>query len=211
MTPVIEAGRGALASCTSRLTRGFPALVAVLALTLGALPALAQTPPVIDGNGDDLINYAAGIGANGCAVDRADPRDDIAIADPKIDPCATLEDTDGNAVVDYYVNGKDLRRFVSVYDRVGNDLYILFRVEGVIGDVDGNGDPDNANCEPPANFNDQVGIGSEDTYEARYDTDCNGEFDIIVRVQGNVATVTGASGTASYAFNGSDLEVLVSD
>src|SRR5688572_14285926 len=210
---------------TAFWTRGcLLALRLVLALVLlscsgaglaGAAPrviGLGGQVPVIDGNGDDLISYAAGIGGEGCAVDRADPRDDIAIADPKIDPCATLEDTDGNAVTDYYVNGKDLRRYVSVYDRVGNDLYILFRVEGVIGDVDGNGNPDNNLCVPPANFNDQVGIGSEDTYEARYDLNCDGESDITVRVQANEVTVTGASfGGSSYAFVGSDLEVAITD
>src|SRR5688572_31256643 len=196
-----------------RVPRVWLFLSLAVALCIGAGPAQAAraigfgTPaPVIDGNGQDLIDFAAGIGADGCAIDRTDPRDDIAIADPKIDPCAPLEDTDGNAVADYYVNGKDLRRFVSVYNSVDNDLYILFRAEGVIGDVDGNGNPDNNLCTPPANFNDQVGIGSEDTYEARYDINCDGETDITVRVQGNAVTVTGASGTASYAFNGSDLE-----
>ena len=190
-----------------RLTAVRLVFALALALCCGAGTALAQ--PNIDGNGDDLINYAGTIGENGCAIDRSDPRDDIAIADPKIDPCATLEDTDGNAVADYYVNGKDLRRFVSVYDSVGDDLYILFRVEGVIGDVDGNGNPDNNLCVPPANFNDQVGIGSEDTYEARYDINCDGETDITVRVQGNEATVTGAAGTATFAYAGGDLEVKV--
>src|SRR5688572_33309827 len=65
-----------------------------LAACCGA--GLAQAQPIIDGNGDDLVNFAAGIGNNGCAVDRDDPRDDIAVADAKVDPCATLEDTDGN-------------------------------------------------------------------------------------------------------------------
>src|SRR5688572_3736689 len=205
---------GSVPMMTAPWTRG--RLLAVrtvltLALAMCCGAGLAQAQPTIDGNGDDLINYASGIGDNGCAVDRTDPRDDIAIADPKIDPCAPLEDTDGNAVADYYVNGKDLRRFVSVYNSVDNDLYILFRAEGVIGDVDGNRNPHINPCTPPANFNDQVGIGSEDTYEARYDINCDGETDITVRVQGNAVTVTGASGTASYAFAGSDLEVAVLD
>jgi uncharacterized repeat protein (TIGR01451 family) len=186
------------------------ALTAALLACCGA--GLAQAQPIIDGNGDDLVNFAAGIGNDGCAVDRDDPRDDIAVADPKVDPCATLEDTDGNAVPDYYVNGKDLRRFVSVYDASSNDLYILFRVEGVIGDVDGNGNPDNNLCEPPANFPDQPGIGSEDTYEARFDLNCDGETDLTVRVEGNAVTVTGATfGSADYAFEDDDLEVAVLD
>jgi uncharacterized repeat protein (TIGR01451 family) len=194
-----------------RLTAVRTVLTLALAMCCGVGLAQAQTP-VIDGNGDDLINFAAGIGANGCAVDRADPRDDIAVADPKVDPCATLEDTDANGVPDYYVNGKDLRRYVSVYDSQNDDLYILFRVEGVIGDVDGNGNPDNNLCVPPANFNDQAGIGSEDTYEARYDIDCDGNSDITIRVQNNEVTVTGATvGSTSFAYVGGDLEVAVMD
>jgi uncharacterized repeat protein (TIGR01451 family) len=186
--------------------------ILVLAFTICCGAGLAQAQPVIDGNGDDLITYGAAIGNDGCAVDRTDPRDDIAIADPKIDPCAALEDTDGNAVADYYVNGKDLRRFVSVYNSASNDLYILFRAEGVIGDVDGNLDPDNNLCTPPANFNDQVGIGSEDTYEARYDLNCDGETDLTVKVENNQVTVTGATSSGTdFDYNGSDLEVAVFD
>ncbi|MEO6461842.1 MAG: DUF11 domain-containing protein, partial [Candidatus Eisenbacteria bacterium] len=202
-----------------RLRAVWLVLALALALCTGADPAqaaraigFAGNAPIIDGNGDDLINFASGIGSDGCAVDRADPRDDIAIADPKIDPCGTLEDTDGNGVPDYYVNGKDLRRYVTVYDSQNSDLYILFRVEGVIGDVDGNGNPDNNICSPPANFIDQVGIGSEDTYEARYDLNCDGESDITVRVQNNEVTVTGATfGSKTYAYNGGDLEVKITD
>jgi uncharacterized repeat protein (TIGR01451 family) len=196
---------------------GLAAVRLVLALALALVTwggtAFAQgQPPVIDGNGEDLILYASGLGEDGCVVDRSDPRDDIVVADPKIDPCATVEDTDGDAVNDYYVNGKDLRRLVSAYDVPNQDLYILFRVEGVIGDVDGNGDPDNALCIPPANFNDQPGIGSEDTYEARYDLNCDGESDLLVRIENNQVTVLGLQfGSASFDFNGSDLEVAILD
>ena len=87
--------------------------VCTLALAVG-IAAAGVSVPVIDGNGDDLINYGTVIGNDGCAVDIADARDDISIADLSIVPCATLEDTDGNAVADYYVNGKDLRRFLHV-------------------------------------------------------------------------------------------------
>ena len=180
-----------------------PLVVALV--TWGAAPVAAQ--PVIDGNGDDLIAFADGFP---CAVDRTDPRDDIALEDPTIRGCAPLEDTDGDSAADYYVNGKDLRRFVAVFDVAGRDLYILFRAEGVIGDIDGNGNPDDSLCEPPAGFVDPAGIGSEDRYEARFDRNCDGIHEITVRVENNQVTVFGLSPQlVRFAFAGHDLEVAL--
>ena len=107
--------------------------------------------PVIDGNGDDLINFAAGIDATSCAVVADDLRDDIAIADPKIVVCAPLSDTNNppDGIDDYFVNGFDLRKFVLVYDRPNKNLYVLWRMEGIVGDIDGNLTPDNSDCLPP--------------------------------------------------------------
>jgi hypothetical protein len=199
--------------------RGLRSLtLALCSLVLVTGVAMAGSAPAIDGNGEDLITYGANIGADGCVVDLTDARDDIVIADPQIIPCAPLEDTDGNAVADYYVNGKDLRRFVAVYNRTTSQLYLLFRAEGFIGDVDGNGNPDNALCVPPSNFPDQVGIGSEDSYEARIDIDCDGSSDITISVTGNDVTVTGAATSGdAFAFvqnggtgaSGKDLEVRI--
>ncbi|MEO6596855.1 MAG: hypothetical protein ABIP94_19090, partial [Planctomycetota bacterium] len=203
------------------LRRGLRAMMGALcSLVFAVTIASAGAPaPNIDGNGEDLITYGTTIGADGCVVDLTDSRDDIVIADPQIIPCAPLEDTDGNGTPDYYVNGKDLRRFVAVYNRTTSQLYLLFRAEGVIGDVDGNTNPDNSLCNPPSNFPDQVGIGSEDSYEARIDIDCDGSSDITISVTNNVVTVTGAaSGSTVFAYradagagaSGKDLEVCVS-
>jgi uncharacterized repeat protein (TIGR01451 family) len=209
------------------LHRNLPLAVRQVALAMtGALCSLvlvsglawAGLAPAIDGNGDDLITYGAAIGDDGCTVDLTDARDDIVIADPEILPCATLEDTDGNAVADYYVNGKDLRRFVAVSNTTTNQLFLLWRAEGFIGDVDGNTNPDNALCVPAANFPDQVGIGSEDSYEARLDIDCDGNTDIIIAVTNNAVSVTGASFSGSeFAYridagsgaSGKDLELRI--
>ena len=35
-------------------------------------------------------------------------------------------------LADYYVNGKDLRRFVAVHNSVTNTLYLLWRSEGIL-------------------------------------------------------------------------------
>ena len=200
--------------------RGLRVLTGALcSLVLAATVATAGSPaPAIDGNGEDLITYGANIGADGCVVDLTDSRDDIVIADPQIIPCATLEDTDANGSADYYVNGKDIRRFVAVYNRTSSQLFLLFRAEGFIGDVDGNTNPDNSLCVPPSNFPDQVGIGSEDSYEARIDIDCDGSSDITISVTANDVTVTGAA-TSGDAFayrvdagtgaSGRDLEIRI--
>ena len=205
---------------TLRLRRGLRGLtLALCCLVLASSVSLAGVPsPAIDGNGEDLITYGANIGSDGCVVDLTDARDDIVIADPQIIPCAPLEDTDGNASPDYYVNGKDLRRFVAVYNRTTSQLFLLFRAEGFIGDVDGNTNPDNSLCVPASNFPDQVGIGSEDSYEARIDIDCDGSSDITISVTNNDVTVTGAASSGdAFAFrvdagsgaSGKDLEVRI--
>ncbi len=194
-----------------------------LALVFGV--AHAGAGPVIDGNGDDIISFAAGItpSSSSCAIDRADSRDDVAIADPSLVVCAPLEDTSqpADGITDYFVNGFDLRRFVLVYDRPNKNLYILWRAEGIIGDIDGNLTPDNSNCFPAASFPDEPGIGSQENYQARIDTNCDGIPDVIIGVGGvlgtDVVTVQGAAtgGTlASYragAGSGKDLELLVSN
>jgi uncharacterized repeat protein (TIGR01451 family) len=107
-----------------------------------------------------------------------------------------------------------------VYDRVNKDLYILWRTEGSIGDIDGNGNPDNSLCGNPVTFQDQPGIGSQELYQLHIDTNCDGQPDIDIQVGGTATeqvTVTGAAtGAISYAYrvgagDGRDLEVKVSN
>ena len=229
---------------TAHWTRGrLTALRTVLAVALalctsvGVAAAAPRTfgsggaGPVIDGNGDDLIQYAGTIGQAGCSVDIPSARGNIRFTagGVVVRPCAPLEDINGDGTVDYWVNGSDLRRFVAV--REGTNLYLLFRTEGFIGDVDGNLNPDNFICAPPAppsiNTFDAVGIGSSDRYQAEIDLDCNGDPDIFITVTDNVVKVTNAlTGdplpgiTTQFAFrdplnggivgaSGRDLEVAV--
>jgi uncharacterized repeat protein (TIGR01451 family) len=96
---------------------------------------------------------------------------------------------------------------VLAYDRSVQTLYLGMRVAGVIGDPDGNGNPD-TRC-PEATFEEEVGIGFNDSYTWEINTDCAGAPEITIEVRDNQVTITGASGNATYAFNGSDLEVAV--
>ncbi len=215
-----------------RLTGLCAVLTLALALCTGASAAAAAprmfgfvgADPVIDGNGDDLINFASGVAGTSCAVDRPDDRDDIVIADPLILVCGSLEDTTvpPDGVSDYFINGFDLRRFVLVYDRPNKNLYMLFRMEGFVGDVDGNGNPDNNQCPPTVpSFGDQPGIGSQENYQVRIDTNCDGLPEVEIKVGGlageDLITVIGATaGATSLAYRpgagtGKDLEVLVSN
>src|SRR6185503_13348318 len=100
--------------------------------------AFAGAGVTIDGNLQDMIDYAGTISApqNGCAFVDQDPAKDIRIFDPKIVPCAPISDN-------YYVNGFDQILDVLAYDRTQKTLYLGVRVAGVIGDPDGNGNPDN--------------------------------------------------------------------
>jgi len=213
-----------------RATAGFLGVCCALALVVGS--AYAGTPaPVIDGNGDDLIQFAGTIGTAGCSVDLPSIRGNITFTQSTIPgeiivPCAPLEDINGDGAKDYWPNGSDLRRFIAV--REGTNLYLLFRTEGFIGDTDGNGNPDNNSCDPAAqNTRDVAGIGAPDRYLAEIDLDCNGIPDIFVEVTANQVRVYDPEtlvplvvGSTQFAFrdpahggvagaSGHDLEVLV--
>jgi len=191
-----------------------------LVLVVATAHAGGAVGPNIDGNGQDLIDFAAGIGNAGCGVSVVDARDDISISDPQIIVCGVKEDTDANAVADYFVNGFDVRQFVFAYDRANRSLYALWRTEGFIADTDGNGNPDNNLCPPDVpTFADEPGIGSQENYQIRLDTNCDGITDIIVSVGGvlgsDVVSVQGAtfSGSAvayrAGAGSGKDLELRI--
>jgi uncharacterized repeat protein (TIGR01451 family) len=165
--------------------------------------ALGGAGVVIDGNLQDMIDYAGTVSSpdDGCSFVEQDPQKDIRIFDPKIIPCAPIVDN-------YYVNGFDQMLDVLAYDRDVQTLYLGIRVAGVIGDPDGNGDP-NTKC-PQATFDDETGIGFDDSYKWEINVDCAGAPEIEIEVRNNQLTVTGAAhGTATYAANGSDLEVAV--
>src|SRR5688572_24397309 len=190
----------------------------LLCTVLSVLGTAATAAPVIDGNGDDLIQYVIDVGANGAGADVPDARNDIVLSDPSFIPCAPIEDTDGNGIGDYYVNSRDLRRFTVVYDRPARALFLLWRTEGLIGDFDGNGNPDNAVCATPNTLNDQNGIGTQEAYEAFIDVNCDGETDLRIVATGNAITATGLPNSGvTFAFRanagsgatGKDLEARI--
>ncbi len=157
----------------------------------------------IDGNLQDMINYAGTVSspADGCSFVEQDPAKDIRIFDPKIIPCVPIVDN-------YYVNGFDQVLDVLAYDRDVQTLYLGIRTAGVIGDPDGNGDP-NSKC-PAATFDDEVGIGFDDSYKWEINVDCAGAPEITIEVRDNQITLTGAAFTTkTYAANGTDLEVAI--
>jgi len=186
-------------------------------------------PPTIDGNINDLISYAAGIG-QGCLdtenlpIDARPKAGDVCKTNALLIPCnATQVACLGGGTGTYFLNGYDLTRAVVAYDRANQTLYLGIRVAGVIGDANGDGTPDAAAiCSPPLNpgeqrIGDPAGIGPGETYLWNLDTNCDGVDDITIGITsgvGGVATVfvSGAGGAVgSGAYVGSDLEVKVTN
>jgi uncharacterized repeat protein (TIGR01451 family) len=137
-------------------------------------------------------------------------------------PCTTPTTCPVGGSGFYFVNGFDLVRAMLARDRSTQTLFLGLRVAGVIGDTDGDGNPNGARgpgCQAGDNIQDQPGIGSFETYEMYIDTNCDGNADIVVNVSGSQASpqvsvvdafgdpISGAQGTAAYA--GSDLEVRI--
>lgn len=191
-----------------------PLSACLLVLSSGA--ALATTLPVVDGNGDDLIAFATSEAGRIPADVGTDPAGDIVVADPMIVCAANAVHSDGRS--DYFVNGKDLVTIALAYEPTERALFLLLRAEGVIGDVDGDGDPDASRSAPVANVPDQAGIGSEDLYEVLIDVDGDRQGDIRLRITDNEVAVFGTTvGGASFAHradptkgaSGRDLEIRI--
>ena len=158
--------------------RGSVILAVLLAGTAFFTPASAQTPPSIDGDLDDMLQFAAEVEAagTGCAIVIDDPSQDVAVIDNQIVPCVPI-------VNNYYENGFDQIKAVIVLFQ--GDLYLGIRTAGVIGDPDGNGDCDTS-C-PTTNVVEQPRIGSADAYQWFLDTNCGPSFapNVTVTVQGD--------------------------
>jgi uncharacterized repeat protein (TIGR01451 family) len=120
-----------------------------------------------------------------------------------------------------FVNGFDLTRAALAYDAASKTLYLGYRVAGLIGDTDGNGNPNTAggpNCSG-ANVGDASGIGLNESYVWYIDTNCDGNPDIQVSVVGALPNPTvrivdafgnplpGATGTAIVS--GSDIKIQI--
>lgn len=188
-------------------------VVPMLFTLLAARPALAAHETIIiDGDLTDLIqavNDNLGAGTGGFMAN--DPAGDIYTG-----TCA-------------YVNGYDIRQiftFIDFTDGMGNPtpndvtLYAGWIVEGIIGDVDGDGDPDTFNPASPGGsskcaLSDEPGIGPNESYNLLLDLDCIGALDDIrIAVKNNVVGVVQGANIiplpgAEFAFSGSMLEVMI--
>jgi uncharacterized repeat protein (TIGR01451 family) len=189
-------------------------LVVPLLLTLLAVrPArAAHETIVIDGDLTDLIqavNDNLGAGTGGFMA--ADPAGDIYTS-----TCA-------------YVNGYDIRQiytFIDFTDGMGNPtpmdvtLYAGWVVEGLIGDVDGDGNPNTFSPGSPGGstncaLSDEPGIGPNESYNLLLDLDCVGAVDDIrIAVKNNVVGIVQGANIlplpgAEFAFQGSMLEVKI--
>src|SRR5437870_5133326 len=218
-------------SAARRFRPGAMLLALVVSWCCGATLAAAQVPPVIDGKGQDLLDFGAAIDGNGCLVQIDDPNRTISTPRTDVGPCDSLINLGGGNF--YFLNGMDLKKLALVYDRTHNDIYVLWRSYGIIGDINGNGDPDNGACTPPPgqhapNIPDLPGIGSNEEYRLDFDFNCNnfrdpGEASIRVR-DNTLSMFTGNEGvnetpipivSSQFAFravngaDGRDLEAVV--
>ncbi len=207
-------------SCRVALVRCSLALLAALFVALGAPgKASAQTPPTINGDLTDLIQFATDLRNNvkGVGIEQDDPAGETLVTDPIAIPCPTI-------VGQYYQNGFDQTKYVVAQAGGSSTLYLGIRAAGIIGDTDGNGSPDNAgggSCNPEDNVTDLPGIGNDESYTFYFDTNCGPVFQPTSTITitndkvsgtGIFAAVTGsvADGSINYRGpSGHDLEVKV--
>ncbi|HEX7878713.1 MAG TPA: FlgD immunoglobulin-like domain containing protein [Candidatus Eisenbacteria bacterium] len=196
--------------CLVRRFLTFSLLLA--ALIMPAAARAAHENITIDGDLTDLIsavNNNLGPSNGGFVV--SDP-----LGDTYTGPCA-------------YVNGYDLRQsyiLVDFKDAMGNVtpdnmiLYAGWDMEGLVGDVDGDGNPNTFSIGSPGGstgcaLSDEAGIGPNESYNLLLDLDCTGGVDD-VRIQiknGTVSRIVNAVVTplpsATFAFAGDKLELKI--
>jgi hypothetical protein len=201
-------------------------LVFTLLATCLAVPRIILAAPVIDGNLDDMISYAQSVesselGCGAIVTDNPDaggnPQPETVYLDEKFIPCVTPA-----PLGSHWTNGKEIFWHVFAYVRGSSMLHLGIRSEGMIGDTDGNGDPDTiggAACNAYDNIEDAIGIGARDTYAWSFDLDLDGTPDGQIFVSNNAVsgsgTLSGTTGTFAFRQNagagasGKDLEVEV--
>ena len=190
------------------IARCIPRSVAALALLvpmLWAVPAMAAVSITIDG---DLADLEAAIAAN-------------QLPNPLGQICNDVVGEIGSGQCTYYVNGFDLQQFdvlVVPNENPGGGftgdatLYAGWVQVGLVGDVDGDGNPDAFTPLFSCASTDQVGIGSYESYTVDLDLDCDGAPNVRYGVKGNqvvnfdgLVVVPGAS----FARVGHKLEVKI--
>ncbi len=189
---------------------------AMVLVTCWATTAGAQTPPTIDGNNTDLIQFANDLLTNvkGIGIVQADAAGELQVTDPLAVPCPPI-------VNNYYVNGFDQIQYVVAQASGSSTLYLGIRAAGVIGDTDGNGSADDAGgagCNPQDNISDLPGIGADESYTFYFDTNCGAQFapTATINITGDKITgtglfsaVSGSVADGSIKYVGHDLEIKV--
>jgi len=146
-------------------------------VTCSVTTAGAQTPPTTSSSFNDFSTYAQALATNHSGVGAVvtDNAADVVLTDPTIVPCPAIQALGGG---NYYVNGYDQLGYVLAKPAGTTDMYLAIKVAGVIGDTDGDGNPDLANssasCNPGDNVIDGQGIAAGETYQFQFDTNCAG-------------------------------------
>jgi hypothetical protein len=206
------------------LRRGYLAIALTVLAACCFTPAARAGggPPVIDGNINDLINYAqqlesAGLGCGLILTDNSGLPETI-YNDIKFIPCPLPQP----AVGTHWVNGTEIFNHYLAYDHGSSTLYLAIRSEGFIGDADGNDNPDTfggGSCNLLDNVEDTNGISGNELYSWSFDLNCDTITDGTIKIQDNAVVGTGvfAGATGTCAFRqdavsgatGHDLEVQV--
>jgi len=188
------------------------ALLTLLAIFLPTAARAAHENIVIDGNLTDLITAVN----NNLGPDKG--------GFTATDPLGEIYPVGGCS----YVNGYDIRQtyvFLDFKDAMGgltpNDisLYAGWDMEGIVGDVDGDGNPNTFSGASPGAacgaFADGSGIGADESYNVLLDLDCAGSIDDIrIQIKNNqvlkvVGGVSSVVAGAQFAFSGDKLELKI--
>jgi len=184
----------------------------LLTLLLPATALASHETIVIDGNLTDLIQVV---------TDNLGP-DKGGFSTP--DPLGEIYPVGGCS----FVNGYDIRQtyvFLDFEDAMGNPtpnnitLYAGWDMEGMVGDVDGDGNPNTFDPTGPGAacgaFADATGIGDDSSYSVLLNLDCTGAIDDVrIQIKGNavlriVGGVPSVIPGAQFAFIGDKLELKI--
>jgi len=181
------------------------AVVIALASTvsLGFAVSAAMAAPVIDGNLTDLIAFGNSLVGTktGYGATFFDPDSETKYNDLKFIPCEQPQPL----LNTHWQNGVEIINHYLAYERGTTDLYLGLTSPGIIGDADGNLNPDNlggGGCNPSDNIEDFFGIGGTELYAWQFDLNCDGVNDASIQVQDNKIVggglFAGASGEVAF-------------
>ena len=155
--------------------RMFLPLVVLAAMLAAVLPMAVPVAAALDG----VVNIGPGV---------------LIIPDPSGDVGLPLNAPNGT------VSGWDMTALHLAYNQTSDIMYVGIHTNGIIGDVDGNGDPATASAWLTTNGgSDLADLGSSETIAVYFDLDRDGTYDVIAGISGttdydgfSVNTFTGA-------------------